>query len=94
MNPQEQNPNVKPSNGFLTAVGTARPDQLDVTSTRSGDVQMNVVNAVNANGIVSGRKVVSLDDSDVARLLALALSQIARRGPRSVPYESPTGRRG
>lgn len=59
MNPQQQTPNVQPGNNdFLTAVGNARPDQLDVTSTRSGDVQMNVVNAVNANGIVSGRKVV------------------------------------
>lgn len=58
MNPQEQSPNVKPTNDFLSAVGNASPDQLDVTSTRSGNVQMNVVNAVNANGIVSGRKVV------------------------------------
>jgi hypothetical protein len=59
MNPQQQTPNVQPGNNdFLAAVGNARPDQLDVTSTRSGDVQMNVVNAVNANGIVSGRKVV------------------------------------
>jgi len=58
MNPQDQNPNIKPQNDFLNAVKTATPDQMDVTSTRAGDVQMNVVNAINANGIVSGRKVV------------------------------------
>ncbi|MBR5419155.1 hypothetical protein IK110_02810 [Candidatus Saccharibacteria bacterium] len=58
MNPQDQNPNIKPQNDFLNAVKTATPEQMDVTSTRSGDVQMNVVNAINANGIVSGRKVV------------------------------------
>ncbi len=44
--------------------------------------------------LVSGRKVVSLDDSDVARLLAFALSQIARRGPCSVSNRPPTGKRG
>lgn len=53
MEPQNSNqPN------FMDAVSTARPDQLDIETTRKGGVQMNVVNAVNANGVVSGRKVV------------------------------------
>lgn len=63
MNPQEQFPqgNGVPggqANGFFSAVENARPDQLDVKTSTKGGVQMNVVNAVNANGIVSGRKVV------------------------------------
>jgi len=43
---------------FLNSVQNAAPNQLDVQTTKVGDSQMNVVNAVNANGIVSGRKVV------------------------------------
>ena len=43
---------------FLNSVQNATPDQLDVQTTKNGGTQMNVVNAVNANGIVSGRKVV------------------------------------
>ena len=43
---------------FLNSVQTAAPEQLDVRTTQNGGTQMNVVNAVNANGIVSGRKVV------------------------------------
>lgn len=50
MNPQEQN--------FMNAVKHAAPNQLDVSTTTNGGTQMNVVNAVNANGVVSGRKVV------------------------------------
>ena len=50
MNPQEQN--------FMNAVEHAAPNQLDVSTTTNGGTQMNVVNAVNANGVVSGRKVV------------------------------------
>lgn len=43
---------------FLNSVQNATPEQLDVQTTKNGGTQMNVVNAVNANGIVSGRKVV------------------------------------
>ena len=43
---------------FLNSVQNAAPEQLDVHTTQNGGTQMNVVNAVNANGIVSGRKVV------------------------------------
>lgn len=43
---------------FLSSVQNAAPNQLDVQTTKNGGTQMNVVNAVNANGIVSGRKVV------------------------------------
>ncbi len=43
---------------FLSSVNNASPEQLDVETTKNGGTQMNVVNAVNANGIVSGRKVV------------------------------------
>ncbi len=69
MNPQDQFPqgygaqtpnsavNFDNKN-IINAVQNARPEQLDVSSTTNGSVQMNVVNAVNANGIVSGRKVV------------------------------------
>lgn len=65
MNPQEQYPQgygapagqpAQPN--FMTAVENAAPSQLDVSVSRKGDTQMNVVNAVNANGVVSGRKVV------------------------------------
>ncbi|MCQ2570911.1 MAG: hypothetical protein MJ154_01540 [Candidatus Saccharibacteria bacterium] len=42
----------------MEAVETAPTNQLDMKTTTNGDVQMNVINAVNANGIVSGRKVV------------------------------------
>lgn len=67
MNPQEQkkqdtgagSPNIQPDESeFLNAVQDAAPDQMDVSTTTKGDVQMNVVNAINANGVVSGRKVV------------------------------------
>ena len=63
MNPQEQFPQGNgmssgQPNNFFTAVENAAPNQLDVQTTTKGDVQMNVVNAVNANGVVSGRKVV------------------------------------
>ncbi len=66
MNPQEQYPNgfgTEPTAAptgpnIMQAVETASPDQLDIETTTKGDVQMNIVNAVNANGIVSGRKVV------------------------------------
>ena len=65
MNPQDQFPQgygqqaSSPAMNFdnkniVNAVQQARPEQLDVTSTTNGSVQMNVVNAV----IVSGRKVV------------------------------------
>ena len=57
---QFQSGNVAPEKkvSFFDAVSNASPEQLDVETVKSGDVQMNVVNAVNANGIVSGRKVV------------------------------------
>ena len=57
---QFQPGNVAPEKkvNFFEAVSNASPEQLDVETVKSGDVQMNVVNAVNANGIVSGRKVV------------------------------------
>ena len=63
MNPQEQFPQGNgmssgQPNNFFAAVENAAPNQLDVQTTTKGDVQMNVVNAVNANGVVSGRKVV------------------------------------
>lgn len=67
MNPQEQYPQSydtlegQPKAGqpnFLDTVNNASAGQLDVKTTTNGDVQMNVINAVNANGIVSGRKVV------------------------------------
>lgn len=57
MNPQDQFPQGN-NNNFFNSVNNANPSQLDVKSTTNGDVQMNVVNAVNANGVVSGRKVV------------------------------------
>ena len=43
---------------FLNSVQNAAPETLDVQTTKNGGTQMNVVNAINANGIVSGRKVV------------------------------------
>ena len=43
---------------FLNSVQNAAPETLDVQTTQNGGTQMNVVNAINANGIVSGRKVV------------------------------------
>lgn len=62
MNPQEQNNqafgSTPTSNNFFDSVNSATPEQLDVKSTTRGGTQMNVVNAVNANGVVSGRKVV------------------------------------
>lgn len=64
MNPQEQYPQgygapVQPgSPNIMSAVSNADPSQLDVSVSRNGGTQMNVVNAVNANGVVSGRKVV------------------------------------
>lgn len=67
MKPQEQkvqntgeiSPNIQPEKSeFLDAVQSAAPDQMDVSTSTKGDVQMNVVNAINANGVVSGRKVV------------------------------------
>lgn len=63
MNPQEQFPqgNGMPAgqpNNFFDSVNNASPEQLDVNTSTRGNTQMNVVNAVNANGVVSGRKVV------------------------------------
>ena len=64
MNPQEQYPQgygmpVQPgSPNIMTAVENAAPEQLDISVSKNGGTQMNVVNAVNANGVVSGRKVV------------------------------------
>lgn len=67
MNPQEQQTNQTgqaapatqtETQKFFAAMENATPEQLDVQTTQQGDVQMNVINAVNANGIVSGRKVV------------------------------------
>ncbi len=66
MNPQEQYPQgfgmptgqAGQQNNFFNAVETATPEQLDVKTTTNGSSQMNIVNAVNANGVVSGRKVV------------------------------------
>ncbi|MBR3322752.1 hypothetical protein IKG13_01680 [Candidatus Saccharibacteria bacterium] len=63
MNPQNQFPQgngapVGQPNNFFNAAETANPSQLDVKTATTGNTQMNVVNAVNANGIVSGRKVV------------------------------------
>lgn len=64
MNPQEQYPQgygapVQPgSPNIMTAVENAAPEQLDVSVSQNGSTQMNVVNAVNANGVISGRKVV------------------------------------
>ena len=55
VNPAEQQDGTQK---FFAAIENARPDQLDTETTTKGDVQMNVINAVNANGIVSGRKVV------------------------------------
>ncbi len=49
---------MDPQKDFMSAVNNARPDQLDIQTTQKGDVKMNVVNAVNANGVISGRKVV------------------------------------
>lgn len=52
-------PNIQPDESeFLDAVQNAAPEQMDVSTSTKGDVQMNVVNAINANGVVSGRKVV------------------------------------
>ena len=56
MDPQEEQ--IENKTNFFQAVENAAPNQLDVETTTHGDVQMNVVNAVNANGVVSGRKVV------------------------------------
>ena len=65
MNPQEQYPQGygapagQPGQpNFMSAVESAAPNQLDVRVSKNGGTQMNVVNAVNANGVVSGRKVV------------------------------------
>ena len=63
MNPQNQFPQgngapVGQPNNFFNAAETANPSQLDVKTATTGNTQMNVVNAVNANGVVSGRKVV------------------------------------
>ena len=61
MNSQEQYPQsfgMPEKQNIVNAVENAVPEQLDVSVSRTGNTQMNVVNAVNANGIVSGRKVV------------------------------------
>ena len=65
MNPQKQYPQgygapvgQQGQPNFMNAVENAVPSQLDVNVSKTGSTQMNVVNAVNANGVVSGRKVV------------------------------------